>query len=204
MVHDSPLNNPQSCVHTTPLRPHIGRVVTLCVCRYWVVTRLLTGCVRPRPCVREPCLRGLDAAWGVGICRIVFLFARVCRVGVWFSFVRSALLLAVGTCIVLSFEAMPGLCCFLCVTPSENTQYFYTQRHPKPRQARQCTQIRCVMAHRYALTGLCAIGVGVRLTLETLDPLLHLSTSAALAVPSTPYPQPMPTDDIIPVAGGPS
>ena len=41
----------------------------------------------------------------------------VCRVGVWFRFVRSALLLAVGTCIVLSFEAMLGLCCFLRVTP---------------------------------------------------------------------------------------
>ena len=36
--------------------------------------------------------------------------------GVWFGFVRSALLLAVGTCVVLSFEAMPGLCCFLRVT----------------------------------------------------------------------------------------
>ena len=40
-------------------------------------------------------------------------FSRVCRVGVWFSFVGSALLLAVGTCVVLSFEAMPGLCYFL-------------------------------------------------------------------------------------------
>ena len=42
--------------------------------------------------------------------------ARVCRVGVWFRFVRSALLLAAVTCIVLSFEAMPGLCCVLRVT----------------------------------------------------------------------------------------
>ena len=32
------------------------------------------------------------------------------------GFVRSALLLAFGTCIVLSFEAMPGLCFFLRVT----------------------------------------------------------------------------------------
>ena len=39
------------------------------------------------------------------------------RVGVWFGFVRSAQLLAVGTYIALSFEAMPGLCCFLRVTP---------------------------------------------------------------------------------------
>ena len=42
-------------------------------------------------------------------------FARVYRgVGVWFGFGRSAQLLAVVTCIVLSFEAMPGpmgLCC---------------------------------------------------------------------------------------------
>ena len=43
-------------------------------------------------------------------------FARVYRVGVWFGFARSALLLAVAACIVLSFEAMPGLCCFLRVT----------------------------------------------------------------------------------------
>ena len=39
--------------------------------------------------------------------------SRVCRVGFWFGFVGSALLLAVGTCVVLLFEAMPGLCCFL-------------------------------------------------------------------------------------------
>ena len=32
------------------------------------------------------------------------------------GFVRSALLVAVCTCVVLSFEAMPGLCCFLRVT----------------------------------------------------------------------------------------
>ena len=83
------------------LRPHLRRVVTLCVCRYWVVTRLVTGCVRPRPCVRETCVRGLDAAWGVTICRIILSFARVCRVGVWFGFVGSALLLAVRTCVVV-------------------------------------------------------------------------------------------------------
>ena len=40
----------------------------------------------------------------------------MCRVGVWFGFVGSALLLEVGTCVVLSFEAMPDLCCFLRVT----------------------------------------------------------------------------------------
>ena len=39
-----------------------------------------------------------------------------CVVGIWFGFVRPALLLAVVTCTVLSFEAMPGLCCFLRVT----------------------------------------------------------------------------------------
>ena len=31
--------------------------VALCVCRYWVVTCLLTECVRPRPCAREACVR---------------------------------------------------------------------------------------------------------------------------------------------------
>ena len=43
-------------------------------------------------------------------------FARGCRVGVWFGFVRAALLPAVGTCVVLAFGAMPGRCCFLRVT----------------------------------------------------------------------------------------
>ena len=61
-------------------------------------------------------VRVVDAACGVAICRIIVSFARLCRVGVWFGFVRSALLLAVVACIVLSFEAMPGLCCFLRVT----------------------------------------------------------------------------------------
>ena len=40
-----------------PLHPHLRRVVTVYVCRYWVVIRMLTGCVRPRPCVRETCVR---------------------------------------------------------------------------------------------------------------------------------------------------
>ena len=44
-------------------------------------------------------------------------FARAYRVGVWFHFVWSALLLTVVAYVVLSFEAMPGLCCFLRVTP---------------------------------------------------------------------------------------
>ena len=39
-----------------PLRPHLRRVVTLCVCRYWVVTRLFIGCVRPHACVRATCV----------------------------------------------------------------------------------------------------------------------------------------------------
>ena len=52
----------------------------------------------------------------MAIGRSILSFARVCRIGAWFGFVRSALLLAVGTCCVLSFEAMPGLCCFLRVT----------------------------------------------------------------------------------------
>ena len=47
------------------------------------------------------------------------------HVRVWFGFVRSALLLAVGTCStrVLSFEAMPGLCCFLRVTPQPGKRH---------------------------------------------------------------------------------
>ena len=36
-----------------------------------MVTRLVTGCVRARPRVRATCVRCLDAAWGVAICRII-------------------------------------------------------------------------------------------------------------------------------------
>ena len=38
------------------LRPHLQRDVTLCVCGYWVVTRLVTRCMRARPCVRAKCV----------------------------------------------------------------------------------------------------------------------------------------------------
>ena len=62
------------------------------------------------------CVCRLHAAWGVTICRSILPFARGCRVGVWFGFVRAALLPAVGTCVVLAFGAMPGRCCFLRVT----------------------------------------------------------------------------------------
>ena len=51
-------------------------------------------------------------------CTSILPFARGCRVGVWFGFVRAALLPAVGTCVVLAFGAMPGRCCFLRVTPT--------------------------------------------------------------------------------------
>ena len=49
--------------------------------------------------------------------KVFFPFCAGCRVGVWFGFVRAALLLAVGTCVVLAFGAMPGRCCFPRVTP---------------------------------------------------------------------------------------
>ena len=98
------------------LRPQLRRVVTFCVCRYWVVARLVTGRVRAHSCVRETCVRLLHAAWGVTICRSSLPFARGCRVGVWFGFVGAALLPAVGKCVVLAFGAMPGRCCFLRVT----------------------------------------------------------------------------------------
>ena len=49
----------------------------------------------------------------MAVCKIILSFVRVCRVGVGFGFVRCALLLAVGMCAVLSFEALPGLSCFL-------------------------------------------------------------------------------------------
>ena len=75
----------------------------------------MTGCVRARSCVLEMRVRRFYAAWGVTVYSIVLPFARVCR-GLWFGFVGSTLLRAVGTCVVLSFEVMPGLCCFLRVT----------------------------------------------------------------------------------------
>ena len=77
-------------------------------CRYWVVARLVTGCVRAHSCVRETCARRLPAAWGVTVCRSSLPFARECRLGVWFGFVGAALFPAVGTCVVLAFGAMPG------------------------------------------------------------------------------------------------
>ena len=98
------------------LRPKLRRVVTFCVCRYWVVARLVTGRVRAHSCVRETCVRRLHAAWGLTICRSSLPFARGCRVGVWVGFVGAALLPAVGTCGVLAFGAVPGRCCFLRVT----------------------------------------------------------------------------------------
>ena len=47
---------------------------------------------------------------------IILCFVRVCRIGVWFGFVWSAQLLAVGMYAVLSFGALPCLSCFLRVT----------------------------------------------------------------------------------------
>ena len=88
----------------------------------WVVTRLVTGRVRAHSCVRETCVR-LHAAWGVTICRSILPCARGCRVGVWFGFVRAAVLPAVGTCVVLAFGALPGRCCFLRVTQWKLQRY---------------------------------------------------------------------------------
>ena len=67
-------------------------------------------------------------------------------VGVRFGFVRSALLHAVGACDVLSFEAVPGLCCFLCVTPT-------LKKHPACKaQKRMITNMsgRATGAHPHA------------------------------------------------------
>ena len=69
------------------LRPQPRRVVTFCVCRYWVVARLVAGRVRAHSCVRETCVRRLQAAWGMTVSRSSLPFARECRLGVWFGFV---------------------------------------------------------------------------------------------------------------------
>ena len=48
--------------------------------------------------MRHVCGDLLDAARGLAVCRIIVFFTWVCRDGVWFGFVRSALLLAVVLC----------------------------------------------------------------------------------------------------------
>ena len=65
---------------------------------------------------------------------IILPFARGCRVGVGFGFVRAALLPAVGTCVVLSFGVMPGWCCFLRVNNvlhGESSKRMATPRNTK-------------------------------------------------------------------------
>ena len=76
--------------------------------------------------VRRVCVDVLDAVWGVGMCRTVASFTRVYRVGVWFGFVRFALLLAV----VLSWVArcfdsrvLLGLFCLLRVLNQTKLQH---------------------------------------------------------------------------------
>ena len=64
--------------NTTSGDPHLRRVVAFCVCRYWVVTRLVTRRVRAHFCVRETCVRRLR----VTVYGIILPFARGCRVGV--------------------------------------------------------------------------------------------------------------------------
>ena len=69
-------------------------------------------------CTRSERFRGHNGTpkHTVEHCHGTLSFARVYRVGVWFRVVRSALLLAIVTCMVLPFEAMPGRCFFLRVT----------------------------------------------------------------------------------------
>ena len=67
--------------------------------------RVHAGALLYMYCICTTCV----SAWGVAVCEIILSFARVCLVGVGFGFVRSALLLVVGMCAVLSFKALPGL-----------------------------------------------------------------------------------------------
>ena len=70
-------------------------------------------------CMRRVCVDLLDAAWGVGMCRIVVSVTRVYRVGVLFGLVRFALLLADVLCWVdRCFDSwvLLGLLCLLRVT----------------------------------------------------------------------------------------
>ena len=81
-------------------------------------------------------------------------FARVYCVGVWFGFVRSALLLAVVTYIVLSFEAMLGVCCFLRVTlvTHESSHKHTTYRVPSRSDyaAADSTALACRPGHTFS------------------------------------------------------
>ena len=63
-------------------------------------------------------------------------------------FIKSALLLAVGTCAVLSFEAMPGLCCFLRVTQLTDQAPSTIER--AARESRRITQISTAAVHAFS------------------------------------------------------
>ena len=92
---------------------------------------------------------------GVAICRIIVSFARVCRVGVWFGFVRSALLLAVGACsIVVRGDAWP-----LLLSPCN------THTHTHPRQL--CPDLWLTLLEY--LAPFAALGVAGPLSLSPCD-----------------------------------
>ena len=87
-------------------------------------------------------------------------FARVYRVGVWFGFVRSALLLAVVACIVLSFEAMPCLCCFFRVTHKTGNTYYQHKRPPIGTTHRQSTGHHRILCQTHTVSKLWLVSQG--------------------------------------------
>ena len=107
--------------------PNLSRVYlsTLWLCRFPVVA---TSWLRQSKQAKPQRLCSHCQGWQehtnhtcsyVTICRSILPLALGCRVGVWFGFVRAALLPAVGPWTValgVALGAMPGRCCFLCVT----------------------------------------------------------------------------------------
>ena len=79
--------------------------MTLCVCRYWVFTRLV-ACGRTPVYVRRMCVLDLMRLGVKPFCRITLSF-----VGVWFGFVRSALLLVVGRGLKVAVGPLPRRMC---------------------------------------------------------------------------------------------
>ena len=114
-----------TAVRQHPRRPWQGCIQTRVFRLSYVIYAYFTSTCFTRVCyastpghrIRQTsCTGDVCALMQLGVWLFVGLFWLL-RVGVWFGFVGSALLLAVGTCVILSFEAMPGFFCFLRVTP---------------------------------------------------------------------------------------
>ena len=94
-----------------------------------MVTRLVTGRVRAHSCVLATCVRGLDAAWGVTIFRIICLL-------------RGCVALEYGL-VSLDLHCFLRLARALCCRSRQIlASVAFSVYHPKPRQVNQRTRIR--------------------------------------------------------------